>query len=239
MNPAEELLNTFKKWENTGKTTLFTTRGTQNGPTYKLAKDLTHATALFQEIITTLETNDDIEDWQDFIQATWLFLYAPQENWGNNTSSSPIKIPSLVKTGLLGASSIINSTNPQAFIAQDLTDEELATLVKTLQDIKEELGLIPHRYQKLTDSITSKLDSCLFILTSDDISPGRLREAREKSFELVGESLHVITLLPGENRPGFFTKLVNVSGIWVGNMTAGAVGGILTNLSPALFGITA
>ncbi|MFW0120318.1 hypothetical protein ACN08Y_10430 [Rothia sp. P5764] len=237
MNPAEELLDIFKRWEANKGATIFLARGPQNGITYDLAKEITYATSLFQEVIKLLEASDDIDDWREFIEATWKHLYAPRTDWCTNTSSTGITVPGLVRTGLRGASSTISSKSPDVSINTDLTDDEIAALVKTLQEVKEQIGAIPQRYQKLTDSITSKLDDCLFILSTDDVPPGRLREAREKSLELVGESLHAVILLPEEKRKSFFKNLMNISGVWVGNMTAGAAGGMLENITSSFLGV--
>lgn len=224
MNPADELLSIFKQWESSDASTLFLARGDYNQATIKTAQEVTYASMLFQQIIDFL---GDDEDLGPFVEDTWNYLFAPESFWSTGDSQRLNIIPSTVKIGLRGASSMISQSTAQELPVVEFSDNEITTLVVTLEQMKEQLRSLPKMHRKLANDITIKIDACISLLTGDSVDSWRLRQARQKSFEIVGESIHAVILLPEEKRQSFFDNLCSISGAWVGNTTAGGVGGVL------------
>lgn len=219
MNPAKELLEIVKKWDALSERDSITSRrsgSSTNSPTM-LWENQARASQLFHQVIDFIRTQDEPEEWQAFINDTWNYLYQPNNSWGTAPMQGT-RAPSNVKTGLIGLSMTMGATG---FSASTISSEQVSSLVETLEEVKEQLRMLPQTYREFIDDVVFKIDWCLDILNSENLSGSKLREAREKSFEIVGESVSVIHLLPSENRKKFFANLMSISGAWVGGVFQG------------------
>lgn len=225
-NPAAELREIFRGWDGDDGSTAFQKRGEpDNESTDRLWRSQTRASALLHQLQAFIEFTDEPEAWADFLRDAWDFVYLPREDWGATPSALP-PTPRNVKTGLVGLSNMIGSTGlPTA----EISAEDLASIRETLQQIEQELGAVPQKHREYVDDILLKIRECLRLLDGEPTSAD-LRAARERSFQITGEALYAVNLVPEDRKKTIFSHLMSLTGYWLGGTITGASGGVLTSV---------
>lgn len=220
-NPAYELLELIDTWGDGGS--LITRRNGKANTEDDLAfwDVQKQAMALLQEMEQFLEDQGAFDDeYRQAMTEVWGFLTSPRYDWCSSSDPHPqLQSPSRAMIRSIGA-----WMDKASVPITRLPSGHLEALRETLLELGEQLGEVTELPTEVRDHLLQLIGDALGLL-DDEGTP--LAQARAKTYEVVGAAIAVTLELPEEGRKSFFGRLLRLSGIWLSNMSAGAVGNVL------------
>lgn len=224
-NPARDLLDLIDSWDTASS--LVVRRGSGNNTETDLQfwEAQKRAARLLSEVEQFLREDGTYEEDAPALVDAWVFLFPPRDDWCTATDS----LPQLSGALRMTFRQIARRIDEQSVPVTELTPETIESLRQTLLEVREQVRVLAQLAPEERDRLLDLVRHALWLIDNEDTQPEDIRTA---TCEVVGALLPVVTLVPEEQRESFFSRLLHMAGTWVGDVTAGAAGALLANVTP-------
>ena len=176
-NPARELHSLLDGWGGERNSTVFTSRGTQNGASAELWDDMLRAVRLLDQVRAGLSAVDLLDANRKMLDSIAATIFVPEANW---SSTNSVKRPTAEQLGSLASwALILDRTEPQFTIEQ--ADIEAAH--EALSEARTVLQTVPGIPEAHRVYIADLIDAAVALLEGERPD---LPAARAKYHQAVG-----------------------------------------------------
>lgn len=226
-NPAHELLDLMDSWESDGTLVMRRTAGAVNdAASMEFWEEQKRAAGLLMRVEEFLKDDGSYEDDAETLVEVWQELFPPREDW------CATSVPRYMSRGTRSMlRQVGRRMERESAPLTDLTPEVVEGLREALEELRVQLGVVPELPAEERERLLQLVGHALRLL--DD--PGAPAEdVRAVSCEVAGAVIPVARFLPEDARRGFWERLGALVLPWVGDVTSGAVGGLLAMGGEAL-----